>query len=170
LIDSSRRRPKASRRRSDIATKGGHLLHPDGIEVLALVLVGDELAPLDRVGVVLPGKDVLLADLLGPPAQRGEPVLHRPGGDCLGLPALEQRLDVLGLQARGEHLPEARLLELVREEREHPLPVRAGGEAAVAVAIAQLLELVVQIAHDGLLDEDESRSRRSRLSVGVFVR
>jgi hypothetical protein len=100
-----------------------------------------------------PGDDVLLADLLGQPAQRREPVLERAGRDALGLPALKQRLDVLGLQALGAQVPVAQLVELVGDEREHPLAVGLGGVAAVPIPTAELLQLVVQISHDGLLGD-----------------
>jgi hypothetical protein len=49
---------------------------------------------------------------------------------------------VLGLQARGDEVPVARLLGLVGHEVERTLAVALRGEAAVAVAAAALLELL----------------------------
>ena len=56
-----------------------------------------------------------------------------------------------GKQAGRPVVPVAELVELIGEEGEHPLPVGAGGVAAVAVALAELLQLVVQIPHGDLL-------------------
>ena len=47
----------------------------------------------------------------------------------------------------GAEVPKTCLLELVGDEVEHTLAVALRGEAAVAVAAADLLELVVQVAH-----------------------
>jgi len=58
---------------------------------------------------------------------------------------------VLGLEALRTQSPDAHLVELVGNEIEDVLPVGLGGEAAVAVATAELLEVVVQVAHRRLL-------------------
>ena len=54
---------------------------------------------------------------------------------------------MLRLETVGAHVPIAHGLQLVGEEGEHPLPVGLGSEAAVAVAMAELLQLIVQVPH-----------------------
>src|SRR5207237_6083066 len=112
------------------------------------------------------GDDVLLAGLLGPPAKRRHPVLDSPRRKVLGKPALDQLLDVLGLQAVGVHMPEAHLVELVGDEIEDVFPIRLGGIATVAVVPAELLQVVVQIAHRYLLSF--SSSRPAKIAVERF--
>ena len=117
--------------------------------------------------VVVAGDDVALADLLGPPAQLGHAVLDGADGQALGLPARHEAFHVLWFQAGGSQMPKARLLELVGHEVEHTRAVALRGEAAVAVASAELLELVVQVAHPvaaGVL-----RCRVGRLPLGGAV-
>ncbi len=109
--------------------------------------VGDVHAIRNAVGGVAAGDDVLLADLLRPPAQRRHAVLDGAGREVLGEPALDQLLDVLGLQALGIHMPETHLVELIGDQVEDVFPIRLGGIAAVAVTPAELLQVVVQIAH-----------------------
>ncbi len=58
---------------------------------------------------------------------------------------------VLRLQALHGEMMEAESVELVGDEGEDSLPRDAGGEAAIRVALAQLLELVVQISHAVML-------------------
>ena len=79
---------------------------------------------------------------------------------------------MLRLQAVRAQVPVAQLVELVGEEGEHSRPVVPGGVAAVPVPLPELLQLVVQISHDGLLGVVDRRlaSRRSQVVVGVFVR
>jgi hypothetical protein len=79
------------------------------------------------------------------------PVLDGPWREFLGKPALDQLLDVLGLQAVGVHVPESHLVELVGDEIEDVFPIRLGGIAAIAVMPAELLQVVVQISHRDLL-------------------
>ena len=101
--------------------------------------------------VVVAGDDVLLADLLGPPAQFRHPVLDRAHGQTFRLPSLHQALDVLGLEACCSHVPVAQFLKLVGHQVEHALAIALGRVAAVAVAPAQLLQFVVQVSHSLLL-------------------
>ena len=64
--------------------------------------------------------------------------------------ALQQGVDMLRLQGSGTHAPEAEGLKLVCDQTEHALAVALGSVAAVAVAPAQLFQLVVQVAHSVL--------------------
>jgi len=48
-------------------------------------------------------------------------------------------------------MPEAHLVELVGDQIEDVFPIRLGGLATVAVVPAELLQVVVQIAHRYLL-------------------
>jgi hypothetical protein len=54
---------------------------------------------------------------------------------------------MLRLQCSGTHAPKAEGVQLVCDQTKHALAVALGGVAAVAVAPAQDLELVVQVAH-----------------------
>ena len=101
----------------------------------------------NAVGDVGAGDDVLLAGLLGPPPERGHPILDGPCGELLGKPALDELLHVLGLEAVGVHMPEADGVELVGDQVQDVLPIRLGGIAAIAVMPAELFQGVVQIAH-----------------------
>jgi hypothetical protein len=62
-------------------------------------------------------------------------------------PALDQSLDVLRFQAGDNHMPKAQFLELVGDLVEHALAVVLRGIAAVAIAIAELFQFVVQVPH-----------------------
>ena len=79
------------------------------------------------------------------------PILDGAGGELLGEPALDQLLDVLGLEPLRTQTPEAHLVELIGDQIEDVLPVGLGGVAAVAVMAADLFEVVVQVAHGFLL-------------------
>src|SRR5438132_7099510 len=68
-------------------------------------------------------------------------------------------LDVLGLQAVGVHMPESHLVELVGDQIEDVLPIRLGGIAAIAVVLADLLQVVVQVTHRYLLSLPFVRAR-----------
>jgi hypothetical protein len=61
-----------------------------------------------------------------------------------------QRLDMPRLQRSGIHTPEAEGVELSGDQGEDALAVAPGGMAAVAVAPAELFQLVVQVAHSVL--------------------
>ena len=60
---------------------------------------------------------------------------------------VEQGLDVLWFQRTATHAPKAEGVELICDQGEHALTVALGGVAAVAVALAKLFQLVVQVAH-----------------------
>ena len=62
-------------------------------------------------------------------------------------PALDQGTNVFRLQGSGTHAPEAEGVKLVCDQTEYALAVALSGMAAVAVAPAQLFQLVVQVAH-----------------------
>ena len=94
------------------------------IEFLGFADVGDVRPIRDAVGGIGAGDDVLLADLLGPPPKGRHPVLDGPRRELLGQPALDQLLDVLGLEAMGVHMPEPHLVELVGDEIEDVFPIR----------------------------------------------
>jgi hypothetical protein len=64
---------------------------------------------------------------------------------------VDQLLDVLGLEPLRMQPPDAHLVELVGAEIEDVLPVGLRCVTAVAVATAELLEVVVQVAHRRLL-------------------
>ncbi|MBN8473248.1 MAG: hypothetical protein J0M27_00470 [Sulfuritalea sp.] len=51
----------------------------------------------DAIVIVVSGDDVLLADLLGPPAKLCYPIPDRADGQTRHLPALDQSLDVFRL-------------------------------------------------------------------------
>ena len=111
------------------------------------VLLAKAIPARDAVEVVGPGEHILLGHFLDPPAQLGHPVLARAGGERFRLPALDQRLHVLGLQARRLHVMEAHLLQLVGDHGQNALARVLRGKAAVAVAQAELLQFVVQVSH-----------------------
>jgi len=79
------------------------------------------------------------------------PVLDRARGEFFGEPALDEQLHVLGLELLRMQFANAHLVELVGAEIEDVLPVRLRCVTAVAVATAELFEVVVQIAHRRLL-------------------
>jgi hypothetical protein len=54
---------------------------------------------------------------------------------------------VPGLEALGAQAAHAHLVQLVGDEVEDVRPVGLGGVAAIAVVPAELLEVVVQVAH-----------------------
>jgi hypothetical protein len=66
-------------------------------EVLSFRNVGDVNPIRNAVSGIGPGDDVLLANLLGPPAQRRHPVLDGAGRELFSEPALDELLDVLWL-------------------------------------------------------------------------
>src|SRR6266571_6199012 len=78
-------------------------------------------------------------------------VLDGPRGKFFGEPAINEHLHVLGLEALRAEFANAHLVELVGAEIEDVLPVGLRGVTAVAVATAELLEVVVQVAHRRLL-------------------
>src|SRR6266700_6452824 len=78
-------------------------------------------------------------------------VLDGPRGKFFGEPAINEQLHVLGLEALRAEFANAHLVELVGAEIEDVLPVGLRGVTAVAVATAELLEVVVQVAHRRLL-------------------
>jgi hypothetical protein len=65
------------------------------------------------MGILLPSLGIYQ---IWPPPQFLHPVLQSAGAQALRLPAFDQRLDVLGLQALDVHVPEAHLVELVRDQ------------------------------------------------------
>jgi hypothetical protein len=73
---------------------------------------------------------------------------------------------VLGLQARGDKVPKARVQDPLGDEDDHTLAVARRGEAAVAVAATALLELFVQVAHS--VAAGDLRCRVVRLPLGVI--
>src|SRR4051812_1506521 len=56
-------------------------------------------------------------------------------------------LNVLGLEAVRVHVPETQLVELIGDQVENPLAIGLRGEAAVVIAMTQLLEGIIQIPH-----------------------
>lgn len=127
-----------------------------------LALVGDEAPVGDAIGVVAAGDDIGLVQLLGPPAQMRHPVLDRAGRELLPSPAVNQGLDMLGLQALGREVAKAQLVELGRHQGEDAFALGLRGVGTVAVAVAELLQLVVEVAH-GVLSFTAVRQS----SVGV---
>jgi hypothetical protein len=88
-----------------------------------------------------------LADLLRPPSKLCQPVLDGADGQTRRLPVRDKAFDVLGSQAVGAHVPKAQVTELAGDQIQHALAVPLRGETAVAVPLAQLLQLKVQIPH-----------------------
>jgi hypothetical protein len=131
------RQPAGGHPRLPVAGAAGLAAHVDG---LARALA-------DAVVAVVARDDVLLANLLGPPAQFGHPVLDGAHRQALSLPSLHQPFHVLGLQACCSHVPVAEFLKLACHQVEHALAIALRRIAAVAVAPAQLFQLVVQIPH-----------------------
>src|ERR1700730_2161323 len=78
-------------------------------------------------------------------------VLDRARGEFFGEPALDEHLHVLGLEPLRAKFANAHLVELVGAEIEDVLPVGLRCVTAVAVATAELLEVVIQVAHRRLL-------------------
>ena len=54
---------------------------------------------------------------------------------------------MLWLQGLGFHSPVSKIVELIGDEREHPLTLHLGAVAAFTVVLAQLFQLVVQVSH-----------------------
>ena len=116
----------------------------------------------NAVVVVVLGDHVLLADLLGPPAQLGHAILDGAHRQALGFPALDQALDVLRLQACGSQMPVPEVLKLIGDQVQHARTVALCGEAAIAIAMAELLQFVVQIPHGCLASSIPLRVRLPR--------
>ncbi len=95
----------------------------------------------DAIVIVVPGDDVLLADLLGPPAKLRHPILDRADGQALHLPALDQSIDMLRFQADDNHMSKAQFLELVGDLVEHALAVVLCRIAAVAIPITEAVSI-----------------------------
>jgi len=138
----------------EIATKAKTQGDRREIERQFAVALKDDLSSL-KAGLGIARRNILLskelltavADLLRPPAQHGHPVLERAYGNSFRLPARDQRLDVLGLEAVGPHVPETHFVQLVGDQRQDALARILGGVAAVAVSLAELLQFVVQVSH-----------------------
>ena len=128
-------------------------------QVAAFVLVGHVRSRPDPVARVVLAHDVGLADLPRPPAQRRHPVLHRADGQPPPLPLGHQRLDVLALQAPGAQAAVAPLVQRVRHLRERVGPVAPGAVRAVALALLQLQQVPVQLAHGAPADSCPLRPR-----------
>src|SRR5258706_11853199 len=78
-------------------------------------------------------------------------VLDRARGEFFGEPAINEQLHVLGPEALRAKFANAHLVELVGAEIEDVFSVGLRCVTAVAVATAELLEVVVQVAHRRLL-------------------
>ena len=100
--------------------------------------------------VIRTSHDILAIDLLCPPANRRQTVLHRPCRQPLALPVFDQRLDVLGFERLGAHMSITQVVKLIGDLRQQTLPVPLGRKTAVPVAAANLFELVVQISQSVL--------------------
>jgi len=106
------------------------------------------MAPLgDAIGRVVARHDVLLGYLLGQPAQGGHPVLERPRADCFRMPARHQVLDMLGAYAGRAQMPETIFVELVGDQCQDAFAIILRSERAIAIALAQLLEIMVEVTH-----------------------
>jgi len=91
------------------------------IEYCGLGYVGDVHAIGDAIRIVLPGEEISLVGFFCPPAQRAHAVLDGAGGKSFGAPALQQGVDMLGLQAVGVHVQVAQLMQLVGDQGEQVL-------------------------------------------------
>ncbi len=76
---------------------------------------------------------------------------------------------MLGLEALSAQLLDAHLVELVGDQVEDVLPVGLGGETAVAVATAELFEVVVQVAHRRLLLRSGADSASGSASIAAMA-
>ena len=85
--------------------------------------------------------------LVRPPADRRHAVLDGAGGNALILPARHQCVHVLGLQGTCRHATKAHLVQLVGNLREQIRSLRLGRPTAVAILVAELFELVIQVSH-----------------------
>ena len=104
------------------------------------------MAPLgNAIGRVIARDDVLFVDLLGQPAQGAHPVLERDRADLFRMPALDQVLDMLRAHAGRSQVSESVFVELVRDQGLDALSIMLRGERAIAVALAQILEVVVEV-------------------------
>ena len=90
----------------DIAhTIEGGVVYADGLRLAS------HKNPLRDPVVVVPPRDhILPVDLLSPPAQHGHAILDRPHRHLLCLPALHQRINVLGFQRLRVHTLKAQRL------------------------------------------------------------
>src|ERR1700690_1388546 len=114
---------------------------------MRLGYIGD-IAPLgDAIGRIVAGDDVLLVDLLGQPADGAHPVLERPRADLSRMPARHQVIDMVGAHARRAQMPKPPVVELVGDQRQNALTIVLGGKRAIAIALAQVLEVVVEVTH-----------------------
>ena len=116
-----------------------------------LRFVADVLTVGNAVVVVGSRDDVLSVDLLRPPAQGAHAVLDGSDRYFAGLPVIDQCLDVFRLQGMGAHAPVSQIMQLIRDQRQDPFPIRLGGVAAVPIAVAELFQLVVQVLQGATL-------------------
>src|SRR3569832_567508 len=86
----------------------------------ALGDIADMDTPREPIVVIATRHDAPLPDPLGPPALGTLAVVEGPGRETFLLPTLDQRLDVLRLQALRVHLAVAELFQLPRRELQHP--------------------------------------------------
>src|SRR3569833_1774443 len=103
--------------------------------------------PREPIMFIATRHDAPLPDPLGPPAQSTHADVEGPGRETFLLPTLDQRLDVLRLQALRAHLAVAELFELPGRELQHPQAVHLRRITAVGVVAAQQFELIVQVVH-----------------------
>src|ERR1700736_3215485 len=95
-------------------------------------------------------------------------VLDRARGEFFGEPAVNEQLHVLGLEPLRAKFANAHLVELVGAEIEDVFPIGLGGVTAVAVATAELLEVIVQVAHRRLLLRGGAEEASGNASIAAI--
>jgi hypothetical protein len=104
---------------------------------LRLRFVGDEPPIRDPVMFVGSSHNVLLVDLVCPPAHHGHAVLDRPDRQTLVELTFDQRIDVFRFQRALAHLPIAELVQFIRNQRKHPLSIRLRRKASFTAMATQ---------------------------------
>ncbi len=60
---------------------------------------------------------------------------------------IDERIDVFGFERPDTHPAEAERMQLICDERQYPLTIVLRRKATIAVALTQLLQLMIEIAH-----------------------
>lgn len=117
------------------------------VERYGFGLIADELPVGYPVMLVTTRNDVTAIHFVRPPAKAIHAVFEGARGEVFRQPAFHQRLDVLRFEGIRSHAPVAQFVQLVGHLIEHPRPVDLRRITAVAIALTQLFELIVQISH-----------------------
>ena len=110
-------------------------------------IVTDELSVRNAIEVIGARHHIAAIHLGGLPAQAIHAVLDGACRHIFQQPALYQGIDVFWLERVCGHSAIAHVMQLAGDLAQHPLPIRLRAVTAIPIAIAQLFQLVVQVAH-----------------------